>query len=186
MWRFLALVLAFCLCLFPVSVGALTYAEYLADQGYSQDEIDQIISSGEDASASESSDSTIYIDNSKVLDSGSSVQVESLTVQAETVLMSAPENNDYPSGAPLAGGVYMQVTTSALGELLIYVPSNYQSKALLLSLAPKRLLILQRRLLRLMWSIKRIIRSVGPLLVGCSIGAIVVLILMKMSILPTF
>lgn len=140
MWRFLALVLAFCLCLFPVSVGALTYAEYLADQGYSQDEIDQIISSGEDASASESSDSTIYIDNSKVLDSGSSVQVESLTVQAETVLMSAPENNDYPSGAPLAGGVYMQVTTSALGELLIYVPSNYQSKAFTLESGTKEVI----------------------------------------------
>ena len=126
---FLSLVLAFCLCLLPVSAGALTYAEYLADQGYSQDEIDQIISSGEDVSASDTSNSTIYIDNSQLLDSGSSVQVDSLTVQAQQVLLSAPENNDYPSGAPLAGGVYMQVTTSALGELLIYVPSNYQSKA---------------------------------------------------------
>ena len=126
---FLSLVLAFCLCLLPVSAGALTYAEYLADQGYSQDEIDQIISSGEDVSASDTSNSTIYIDNSQLLDSGSSVQVDSLTVQAQQVLLSAPENNDYPSGAPLAGGVYMQVTTSALGGLLIYVPSNYQSKA---------------------------------------------------------
>ena len=97
---FLSLVLAFCLCLLPVSAGALTYAEYLADQGYSQDEIDQIISSGEDVSASDTSNSTIYIDNSQLLDSGSSVQVDSLTVQAQQVLLSAPENNDYPSGAP--------------------------------------------------------------------------------------
>lgn len=129
MRHFLSLVLVFCLCLLPVSAGALTYSEYLAKQGYSMDEIEEIINNGEDISASESSNSTIYIDNSKILDSGSAVQVESLTVQADTVLMSAPENNDYPSGAPLAGGVYMQVTTRALGELLIYVPSNYQSKA---------------------------------------------------------
>lgn len=129
MQRFLALVLAFCLCLFPVSTSALTYSEYLAKQGYSMDEIEEIISSGEDVSSSEPSNSTIYIDNSKILDSGSAVQVDSLTVQADTVLMSAPENNEYPSGAPLAGGVYMQVTTQALGELLIYVPSNYQSKS---------------------------------------------------------
>ena len=129
MRHFLSLVLVFCLCLLPVSAGALTYSEYLAKQGYSMDEIEEIINNGEDISASESSNSTIYIDNSKILDSGSAVQVENLTVQAETVLMSAPENNDYPSGAPLAGGVYMQVTTRALGKLLIYVPSNYQSKA---------------------------------------------------------
>lgn len=129
MRHFLSLVLVFCLCLLPVSAGALTYSEYLAKQGYSMDEIEEIINNGEDISASESSNSTIYIDNSKILDSGSAVQVESLTVQADTVLMSAPENNDYPTGAPLSGGVYMQVTTRALGELLIYVPSNYQSKA---------------------------------------------------------
>lgn len=36
MRRFLALVLAFCFCLLPVSAGAQTYAEYLAEQGYSQ------------------------------------------------------------------------------------------------------------------------------------------------------
>lgn len=129
MRHFLSLVLVFCLCLLPVSAGALTYSEYLAKQGYSMDEIEEIINNGEDISASESSNSTIYIDNSKILDSGSVVQVESLTFQADTVLMSAPENNDYPSGAPLSGGVYMHVTTRALGELLIYVPSNYQSKA---------------------------------------------------------
>lgn len=129
MRHFLSLVLVFCLCLLPVSAGALTYSEYLAKQGYSMDEIEEIINNGEDISASESSNSTIYIDNSKILDSGSAVQVESLTVQADTVLMSVPENNDYPSGAPLSGGVYMHVTTRALGELLIYVPSNYQSKA---------------------------------------------------------
>lgn len=131
MRHFLSLVLVFCLCLLPVSAVALTYSEYLAKQGYSMDEIEEIINSGEDVEQFKRSNSsdTIYIDNSHLLDSGSSVQVENLTVQADTVLMSAPENNDYPSGAPLAGGVYMQVTTRALGELLIYVPSNYQSKA---------------------------------------------------------
>ena len=51
MRRFLALVLAFGFCLLPVSAGAQTYAEYLADQGYSQDEIDEIISSGEDVNS---------------------------------------------------------------------------------------------------------------------------------------
>lgn len=131
--RFLALVLACCLCLFPVSAGALTYAEYLADQGYSQDEIDEIIGGGvdvnPDAGGSGSSADTIYIDNTRVLDSGAVVQVEALTVEAQQVVMSVPEDNVYPPSAPLAGGVYMQVRTKQLGELMIYVPVTYQFKS---------------------------------------------------------
>lgn len=85
MLRFLALVLAFCFCLLPVSAGAQTYAEYLAGQGYSQDEIEEIISSGEDVnegSGRSGAADTIYIDNTQLLDSGSVVQVDSLTVSA--------------------------------------------------------------------------------------------------------
>ena len=130
MRRFLALVLAFCFCLLPVSAGAQTYAEYLAEQGYSQDEIDEIISSGEDVnSGSSSSGDTIFIDNTQLLDSGSVVQVDSLTVSANQVLMSVPEDNAYPPSAPLAGGVYMQVDTQQLGELIIYVPVSNQFKS---------------------------------------------------------
>lgn len=130
MRRFLALVLVCCLCLLPVSVGAQTYAEYLADQGYSHDEIDEIISSGEDVnSGSVSSGDTIFIDNTQLLDSGSVVQVDSLTVSANQVLMSVPEDNVYPPSAPLAGGVYMQVDTQQLGELIIYVPVSNQFKS---------------------------------------------------------
>lgn len=130
MRRFLALVLAFCFCLLPVSAGAQTYAEYLAEQGYSQDEIDEIISSGEDVnSGSSSSGDTIFIDNTQLLDSGSVVQVDSLTVSANQVLMSVPEDNAYPPSAPLAGGVYMHVDTQQLGELIIYVPVSNQFKS---------------------------------------------------------
>ena len=132
MRRFLALVLAFGFCLLPVSAGAQTYAEYLADQVYSQDEIDEIISSGEDVnsgSGSSGAADTIYIDNTQLLDSGSVVQVDSLTVSANQVLMSVPEDNVYPPSAPLAGGVYMQVDTQQLGELIIYVPVSYQFKS---------------------------------------------------------
>lgn len=59
------------------------------------------------------------------------VDVSELTLNAETVLMSAPaaEENVYPSGAPLVGGLYMEVSTSQLGDILIYVPTDYQYKS---------------------------------------------------------
>lgn len=131
MLRFLALVLVFGLLLLPLSSGALTYAEYLADQGYSQDEIDEIIDSALDVNDLDppSRSDTIYIDNSQFLDSGATVQVGSLTVQADTVLMSVPEDNIYPPSAPLAGGVYMEVQTRQLGRLIIYVPVSFQFKS---------------------------------------------------------
>lgn len=55
------------------------------------------------------------------------ITVDSLTVNADNVvLFSLPENNDYPPNSPLAGGLYMQVQTSQLGQVLIYVPIDYQ------------------------------------------------------------
>lgn len=128
--RFLALVLAFCFCLLPVSAGAQTYAEYLAGQGYSQGEIrgdyQQRRKMLMKVPVGSGAADTIYIDNTQLLDSGSVVQVDSLTVSANQVLMSVPEDNVYPPSAPLAGGVYMQVDTQQLGELIIYVPVSYQ------------------------------------------------------------
>lgn len=57
------------------------------------------------------------------------LNLESVTIHTESVLMSVPEDNVYPSGAPLQGGLYMQVDTSELGEIIIYVPTAYQYKS---------------------------------------------------------
>lgn len=62
-------------------------------------------------------------------DSGSSVSVDGLTVYADTVLMSVPEDPVYPSGAPLVGGLYMEVQTSQLGNIVIFVPTSFQYKS---------------------------------------------------------
>lgn len=103
--------------------------DYLAQQGYTDEEIHSMISSDTDVGDSGFSGDTIYIDNSRFLDSGDLVQVDTLSVIADSVLLSAPEDNVYPPSAPLAGGVYMQVETSQLGVIIIYVPVSYQSKA---------------------------------------------------------
>lgn len=38
--------------------------------------------------------------------------------------------NDFPSDSPLAGGVYIEAVTSELGEVLIFIPSDYQFNCL--------------------------------------------------------
>lgn len=60
----------------------------------------------------------------------SELDISDLTINADNVMLaSVPENNDYPSGAPLSGGVYMEVNTSQLGTIIIYVPVSYQYKS---------------------------------------------------------
>lgn len=54
--------------------------------------------------------------------------VEDLTINANEVVLYSllPEEDVYPSGAPLQGGVYMNLDTVELGEVLVYVPVDYQ------------------------------------------------------------
>lgn len=60
-----------------------------------------------------------------------SIYTDTLEVNADTVMLMSnlPEDNDYPSGAPLQGGVYIHADTSQLGEIIIYVPTEDQYKA---------------------------------------------------------
>lgn len=58
-----------------------------------------------------------------------SLSVGELTINAESVLLSVPEENEYPSGAPLLGGLYMELETVELGRILVYVPASYQYKS---------------------------------------------------------
>lgn len=64
-------------------------------------------------------------------DPADAVSVESLEIQADTVMLMSnlPEDNDYPSGAPLMGAVYIHADTAELGEIIIYIPSEDQYKA---------------------------------------------------------
>lgn len=55
--------------------------------------------------------------------------VGEMTVQAETVVLGLPEENDYPTDSPLAGGLYIECNTAELGEVLIYIPVDYQYKS---------------------------------------------------------
>ena len=53
----------------------------------------------------------------------------SVYINAENVTIvpfGIPEDNEYPPGSPLAGGLYMQVNTGQLGNVLIYVPIDFQ------------------------------------------------------------
>lgn len=60
----------------------------------------------------------------------SELDISDLTINADNVLLaSLPENNEYPSGAPLSGGVYMEVNTSQLGTIIIYVPVANQYRS---------------------------------------------------------
>lgn len=60
----------------------------------------------------------------------SELDISDLTINADNVMLaSVPENNDYPSGAPLSGGVYIEAVTSQLGSIIIYVPVSYQYKS---------------------------------------------------------
>ena len=54
--------------------------------------------------------------------------VEDLTINANEVVLYSllPEEDVYPSGAPLEGGVYMHLDTDELGDILVYVPVDYQ------------------------------------------------------------
>lgn len=60
-----------------------------------------------------------------------SIYTDTLEVNADTVMLMSnlPEDNDYPSGAPLQGGVYIHADTVQLGEIIIYVPTEDQYKA---------------------------------------------------------
>lgn len=58
------------------------------------------------------------------------ISADTVTLQANTVLLaSAAEDNEYPADAPLMGGLYMEVSTSQLGDLLIYIPTDYQYRS---------------------------------------------------------
>lgn len=56
------------------------------------------------------------------------INAENLTVTANEVVLYSllPEEDVYPSGAPLEGGVYMHLDTDELGDILVYVPVDYQ------------------------------------------------------------
>lgn len=58
-----------------------------------------------------------------------SIVTDSLTIEAGVVTLAMPENNEYPSDSPLSGGVYIEVDTRELGEVLIYVPTDYQYRS---------------------------------------------------------
>lgn len=106
----------------PDDISSLDSSEVASD--------DISVSSGEVVPDSDSLDSVpVSGTGSSGSDSGSVVSVDGLTVYADNVLMSVPEDNVYPSGAPLVGGLYMEVSTSQLGDILIYVPTSYQYKS---------------------------------------------------------
>lgn len=56
------------------------------------------------------------------------ISTDNLTVNANEVILYSllPEEDVYPSGAPLEGGVYMYLDTRELGDVLVYVPVDYQ------------------------------------------------------------
>lgn len=83
---------------------------------------DPVTESGDETAVEGETDTTVVIE--EVVPES----VDDLTINAENVtLMSLlPEEDVYPSGAPLEGGVYMHLDTSELGEILVYVPVDYQ------------------------------------------------------------
>lgn len=62
-------------------------------------------------------------------DDPAAVSAETISITTEAVYMAVPEDNVYPPSAPLMGGVYLDVDTQQLGELLIYIPTAYQYRS---------------------------------------------------------
>ena len=101
----------------------------LSDSGQSASD-DLSVSSDEVVSAAGDLDSvSSEASSGSGSDSGSSVSVDGLTLYADNVLMSVPDDPVYPSGAPLVGGLYMEVQTSQLGNIVIFVPTSFQYKS---------------------------------------------------------
>lgn len=59
---------------------------------------------------------------------------DTLQISTEAVyLISEQQLDDFPSGAGMQTGVYMDVETSELGSIVIWVPSNYQYRSFALN-----------------------------------------------------
>lgn len=52
--------------------------------------------------------------------------VSTVEVHSDTVVMSLPEDNEYPSDAPISGGLYIDCNTSQFGRVTVYLPIDYQ------------------------------------------------------------
>ena len=80
-----------------------------------------------DGSGDQSSDQG-EIDTTVVIQEVVPENVDDLTINANEVVLYSllPEEDVYPSGAPLEGGVYMHLDTDELGDILVYVPVDYQ------------------------------------------------------------
>ena len=143
MFRFCCVALAFCVLLCgtvaadDVSTGESTTSDFIVDAvETAEDNQDGDILSADASTETFSEDSAADVDNAALDDSFSDDSesidndVETLLINANNVVLnSASENNDYPADAPLMGGLYMDVTTSELGDILIYVPADYQYKS---------------------------------------------------------